>query len=135
MDAALYSLIGAVSGIAVTQLANYFLESKKSKNAYNLKKLELDFSQKSTDKHLKRDAYSQFFNDVDVFKFEDISTMDKLTNSFYKAMIVAEKSTQTELIKVFNMRKNENPADPLNTDEFLKAKGGLLKIMHEEISR
>lgn len=135
MDAALYSLIGAIAGVVVTQLSNYFLESKKSRNAYNLKKLELQFSQKSNDKQLKRDAFSEYLNYIDLFSADDLSTLDKLSSSFYKAMIVAEKSTQTEILTVFNMRKSESQGVELNTKEFLKAKGALLKVMHNEINK
>jgi hypothetical protein len=135
MDAALYSLIGVIAGVVVTQLSNYFLESKKAKNAYNLKKLELEFSQKNNDKQLKRDAFSEYLNCIDLFDIDDFSTLGKLTTTFYKAMIVADNSTQTEIIALFNMRKSETRGEGLNTEEFLKAKGVLLKLMHNEISK
>jgi uncharacterized protein (DUF1015 family) len=134
MDAALYSLIGVIAGVTVTQLSNYFLESKKSKNAYNLKKLELEFSQKNNDKQLKRDAYSEYLNNIDLLDADDFSTLGNLTTAFYKAMIIADNSTQTGIIALFNMRKSENRGEGLNTKEFLKAKRVLLKLMHNEIN-
>jgi hypothetical protein len=135
MDAASYSLIGVIAGVAVTQLSNYFLESKKSKNAYSLKKLELEFSRKSNDKQLKRDAFSEYLNCVDLFNVDDFSTLGKLTTTFYKAMIVADNSTQTGIIDLFNMRKSETQGKNLNTKEFLKAKRDVLKLMHNEINK
>jgi hypothetical protein len=135
MDVTLYPLLGVLAGVVLTQASNYFLESKKSKGAYKLKKLELEFSEKSSDMKSKQSVYSDFLKNVDMLRAGDMASLDSLTTSFYSAIIIAEKKTQSEIVVVFNMKKNQVVKKESDIDSFMEAKTKLLKTMHDEISK
>lgn len=129
MDPALYALIGALGGILITQVANYFLEDKKSKNLIDLKKLDVTH-EKSNELHReRRSTYAKYLVELDVFSAHRERGLDSVINEYYNALIVANDETSEHIKTVFSIIKK----DDFETDDFLKAKKALLQAMRNEL--
>ncbi|WP_275725097.1 hypothetical protein [Vibrio furnissii] len=129
MDSTVYTLIGALGGVLITQVANYFLESKKSENQKDLKSLEL---QKSRDHDLykeRRVAYAKFLEAVDKSAASMPKDLNLCIGQLYAAIIVASDDTAEKIKEVFNLLKQGE----LVTEDFLEAKKKLLKAMQSDL--
>ena len=102
MDAPLYTLIGALGGVLVTQVANYFLESKKGKNAKEAKKLELDEIRKHDLFKERRLAYTKYLEEFDRYINMTDKHPESVISSYYSALILASKETSVILIASLN---------------------------------
>lgn len=129
MDSAVFTLIGALGGVLITQAANYFLESKKAQSQKELKSLEL---QKSRDHDLykeRRIAYARYLEAVDKAATADEKDLSLCVGQLYSAIIVASASTTKEINAVFSYLKK----DEMVPGEFLKSKVRLLKAMQSDL--
>lgn len=129
VDSAIFTLIGALGGVLITQVANYFLESKKSQSQKDLKSLEL---QKSRDHDLykeRRIAYAKYLEAVDKVAATDDKDLSLCVGQLYAAIIVASDPTTKAINTVFSHLKK----DDLNASEFLKSKKELLEAMQSDL--
>jgi hypothetical protein len=129
LDSAFYTLIGALGGILITQVANYFLESKKSKNSINLKRLELESQRHHDLLKERRSAYSNYLEAIDKTLSQNPKDLSKTIGALYAALIVANKDTTEKINAVFSFIKK----DDIEKDSFIKAKKELLNAMQIEL--
>lgn len=132
MEPALYALIGALGGIAITNISNYFLEDRKSKNQINLKKLELESLRNSDLINNKRTVYSKYLEATDRFYSRDIEKFETLISHFYEVMILAEHETRPLVVALFNITKQRAMDKEFDISKFKKVKKELLEAMHNE---
>ncbi|MGO2497319.1 MAG: hypothetical protein ACTH6I_04805 [Vibrio litoralis] len=130
MDTAIYTLIGALGGVLITQLANYFLETKKSQSQRELKSMELAQAQKHELHRDRRLAYSKYLEEVDKAATSNPRDLSICVGDLYKALIVASDETTKEINKVFNFLRQGGDWE---TQDFLNAKGKLLKAMQRDL--
>jgi len=129
LDSAFYTLIGALGGILITQVANYFLEDKKSKNLIQLKSLELQHTRHHDLLKERRKAYAKYLEEVDMSRVAHPSNLTSCVASLYGALIVATDDTTKDIKAVFSILRQ----DEIGTDEFLNAKRGLLTSMQKDL--
>ncbi|WP_421248531.1 hypothetical protein [Aeromonas jandaei] len=129
MDSAVFTLIGALGGVLITQAANYFLESKKAQSQKELKSLELQKSHAHELYKERRIAYARYLEAVDKAATADEKDLSLYVEQLYAAIIVASASTTKEINAVFSHLKK----DELVSDEFLKSKVQLLKAMQSDL--
>lgn len=129
MEPAVYTLIGALGGVLITQVANYFLESKKSQNLQKLKSLELKHSRDHDLNKERRVAYSKYLEAVDKSFVTEPKNLSLCVGSLYAAMIVASDETSKKIKLVFNHLKE----DEVDVEEFMDAKRQLLKAMQSDL--
>lgn len=129
LDSAVYTLIGALGGVIITQLANYFLESKKSENQKELKSLELQKS-RAHDLYKERTiVYAKFLEAVDKSATSTTKELSLCVGQLYAALIVASEETSEKIIALFTLLKK----DELVTEDFLEAKKQLFKAMQSDL--
>jgi len=128
LEPAIYTLIGALGGILITQVANYFLESKKAKNQQVLKSIELDHQKHHDLLKERRIAYSNYLAAIDKTVATEIN-LAECVNHLYGALIVSTGETTKKIAEVFSMIKMKD----YETDEFLSAKTKLLKAMQADL--
>ncbi|MCP1268223.1 hypothetical protein [Aeromonas hydrophila] len=129
MDSSVYALVGALGGVLITQVANYFLERKRMLGQRDLKSLEL---QKSRDHDLykeRRIAYAKYLEAVDLTAASFPKDMSLCVGQLYAALVVASDGTSKEINKVFSYLKREE----LISADFLAAKARLLKSMQSDL--
>lgn len=129
MDPAVYTLIGALGGVLITQVANYFLESKKSQNLQKLKSLELRHSRNHDLNKERRVAYSKYLEAVDKSCATEPRDLSLCVGYLYAAMIVASDETSTKIKLVFKYLKE----DDLDVEGFMDAKRQLLISMQSDL--
>ncbi|MFS1502698.1 hypothetical protein BCU13_004630 [Vibrio lentus] len=129
MDPAVYTLIGALGGVFITQVANYFLESKKSQNLQKLKSLELRHSRNHDLNKERRIAYSKYLEAVDKSFVTEPIDLSLCVGYLYAAMIVASDETSQKIKLVFNHLKE----DDIDPEAFMDAKRQLLKSMQSDL--
>ncbi|MEQ3622824.1 MULTISPECIES: hypothetical protein [Marinobacter] len=114
MDSAMYTLIGALGGVFLTQLANYFLEDKRSKNQRSLKRMELDSAQGHDLLTERRIAYSRYLSDLDFYVGGKNPELSDLMPSFYSALILSESDASEAIIQTLRVaRDSERSAEDL----------------------
>lgn len=133
MEPALYTLIGAFGGIAITQLANYFLEDKKTKNQISLKKIEFHHLEHKEFRNEKKAAYSRYLEATDCFVPGDLDRLNSLVAAFYGAAIVAEPDTVEMIREVFELTKSKWNAVDFDNAFFMNTKGKLFRTMQNEL--
>ncbi|NQY07527.1 MAG: hypothetical protein HRT68_15355 [Flavobacteriaceae bacterium] len=130
MEPAAYTLIGALGGIFITQMANYFLEDKKSANQIKLKELELKKVRYHELLKERQEAYFKYLEEVDKFYAqENRDDMVPLVSHLYKSVLVASDATAAQIRVVFNILRDEEFED----GNFLKAKKELLDLMRKDL--
>jgi len=129
LDPAFYTLIGALGGIFITQVANYFLEDKKAKNSLNIKNAELGHQRHYDLLKERRIAYSNFLEAIDKSQVTEPHDLTPCVGPLYAALIVASEDTVTKINAVFTMVVNCD----FEAKDFLKAKKELLKSMQFEL--
>ena len=129
MEPATYTLLGALGGILITQVANYLLESKKSKNQKELKSLELEHSRHHDLMKERRVAYSNYLKSIDQYIASQPNDIRICVDTLYSALIVAGEDTTKKINEVFSIIKK----DDIVADKLLLAKGNLLKTMQNEL--
>ena len=102
MDASAYTLIGALGGVIVTQLANFLLEGKKGENLKAVKRLELEETRKHELSKERRLAYAKYLEEFDQYANDPSKGEAFLLGSYYAALILAPESTSTLLIASLN---------------------------------
>ena len=129
MDSALYTLLGALGGILITQVANYFLEDKKSKNLIKIK--ILDLAQQNHHQLLKerRIAYSKYLESVDLFWGKKTDGMADIMGDYYSALIISSDKTALKIRAVLTILK----AIDVDVESFLSAKRDLLESMQNDM--
>ncbi len=114
MGSAMYTLIGALGGVLLTQLANYFLEDKRSKNQRSLKRMELDSAQGHDLLTERRIAYSRYLSDLDFYVGGKNPELSDLMPSFYSALILSESDASEAIIQTLRVaRDSERSAEDL----------------------
>ena len=129
MEPAVYTLIGALGGVMITQVANYFLEDKKSKSQRVLKSLELEHVKQSDLMKERRIAYSSFLHAADKSFGGTLDELRECTSSLYGAIIVSSSETTQELSNVFSIVKKSNKGG----SGYLEAKQKLLAAMQKDL--
>ena len=129
MDPAFYTLSGALGGMLITQVANYFLEDKKAKNSLNIKQAELDNNRHHDLLKERRTAYSNYLEAIDKALTTEPKDLSKTVGPLYSALIVASDDTTNKINTVFRIIKKKD----FETDDFITAKKELLKSMQLEL--
>lgn len=134
MSTALYTLIGALGGVIITQIANYFLEAKRAQSSLALKKLELEGSKDHDLQINRRQVYARYLLKIDQFvvnRHEDANEADlvKVMDDYYSSLILAGESTAQHIMEVFKMAKRET----FDTELFNESKAKLLVEMKNEL--
>ncbi len=127
MDASIYTLMGALGGVTVTQVANYFLEGRKSDNQMALKKLELEEQRKLELSRERRDAYAKYMVDYDHYLNDPSKGPESVISSYYSALILATEETSTVLKASFNFVLDGE------VEQIMDCKSQLYKAMQREI--
>lgn len=129
MDPAFYTLMGALGGILITQIANYFLEDKKSKNLIALKSIEIKHQGHSELLKERRIAYAQYLNSLDQHYGKKTEGLADIVGDYYSAIIVSRDVT-TELIReVFELFKDKD----FDVDTYLASKRKLIDSMKADL--
>ncbi|WP_057833185.1 hypothetical protein [Colwellia sp. TT2012] len=102
MDASAYTLIGALGGVIVTQVANFLLEAKKGENLKVVKHLELVETRKHELSKERRLAYAKYLVEFDHYVNEPSKGQAFLLGSYYTALILAPENTSRLLIASLN---------------------------------
>jgi len=102
MDASAYALIGALGGIIVTQVANFFLEGKKAQSLKALKELELEDARRKELSKERRLAYAKYLEEYDHYANDPSKGEAFLLGSYYAALILAPANTSRLLIASLN---------------------------------
>jgi len=98
----------------LTQLANYFLEDKRSKNQRSLKRMELDSAQGHDLLTERRIAYSRYLSDLDFYVGGKNPELSDLMPSFYSALILSESDASEAIIQTLRVaRDSERSAEDL----------------------
>jgi len=129
MDSAFYTLIGALGGILITQVANYFLEDKKSKNTIALKSLEFEHQTKTELLKERRIAYSKYLDSLDQYYGKKVDTLADIVGSYYCAVLISSPITTNKIRTVFNHIKESD----FDVDEYLAAKKTLMDSMQDDL--
>ena len=135
MEPAMYTLIGALGGVIITQYSNYILESKRASSNKDIKELELKFKAKDEIHKEKRIAYVKFLEAVDCFERGNLDRVHQLVSSFYNASILADPETISILRQLFNITKDRTFDESFDIEYFLNIKGKLFWQMHEELKK
>jgi len=137
MSPALYTLIGALGGVIITQVANYFLEGRRAKTQLSLKQLEIDGSKSNDLQKSRRDVYARYLLKIDQYVVErhdpagEEADLLNVMDDYYIALILAGEDTSYHINGVFKMCKN----DPFDYDMFDTAKKKLLEAMKNELQQ
>lgn len=102
MDASLYTLIGALGGVIVTQVANFLLEKKRGENLVSVKTLELEQQRKQELSRERRVAYAKYLEEFDHYANDQSKDPEIVITSYYAALILASEETSTILIASLN---------------------------------
>jgi hypothetical protein len=129
LDPAFYTLLGALGGISITQVANYCLENKKSKNLISLKKVELAHQKHHELLKERRIAYSNYLEAVDKAALSQPKDLSLCVGQLYSALILASDSTSEKISTVLTIMKEGE----IDTIKFIKAKKELYQAMQHEI--
>lgn len=127
MDASLYTLIGALGGVLVTQFANFLLEKKRGANQVLLKRLELKEQQRQELHRERRVAYAKYLEEFDRYVNDPIKGPESVLTSYYSALILASDETSTVLIASLNFILDGE------SEEIMQSKKQLFKAMQKDI--
>jgi hypothetical protein len=98
VDPAAYTLIGALGGVALTQLANYLLEDRRIENR---RKDEESAHYRVVSKELnskRQEAYALFMADLDYwYVLDQNDRMQHLLINFYSAAIIASDDVSVKM--------------------------------------
>ncbi len=94
MDASLYTLIGALGGVFVTQAANFLLEGKKGTNQLYLKKLEIEGQRNHELSKERRIAYAKYLETFDYCLGKPSTGLETIISPYYAALILASDKTK-----------------------------------------
>ena len=130
MDPAAYTLIGALGGVVITQVANFLLEEKRIAHR---KEEELVASKRAsvgTLQSRRREAYALFLAELDFYVAVNESRADQMLKYFYSAVIIASENVYTELGNLLQLAQKTGG----NGEELRKAKGNVVKSIRKELS-
>ena len=127
MDASMYTLIGALGGVVVTQVANFFLEKQKGKNTKEAKKLELEVVRKHDLFKERRLAYAKYLEEFDRYINTPEKNAEFVISSYYAALILASKETSVILIASLNFVLDGE------LEEVMSCKKELFNAMQQDI--
>ena len=135
MDTALYTLLGALGGILITQGANYFLEDKKSKNQMSLKAMELEHQKHHDLLKERRLSYSNYLKSIDDYCTQEERDISIVLGYLYAALIVASEETSEKINSTFSQIKEIPLIDSKDFDhkKYLSTKNELLALMRNEL--
>ena len=129
MEPAAYTLLGALGGILITQVANYFLEDKKSQNLVKLKKLDVAHHKDAEQNKERREIYAKYLVELDNYAGKNHDDFMQIINVFYSALIVANEATSKEITNTLSIVKKKD----FESENYIKAKKDLLTAMRDEI--
>ncbi|WP_414830469.1 hypothetical protein [Alteromonas sp. H39] len=129
MDTAIYTLIGALGSVVITQIANYFLESKRSNNQIKLKSLDILGNQQLELKKERRVHYAKFLEAADKAMLASPHDPSLCVGEMYSALIISSEETSVEISRVFSHLKK----DSIEHQSYLNAKAPLLKAMRADL--
>lgn len=140
MSSALYTVIGAFVGVVVTQIANYFLEDKKSKNQIALKKIELDKNRAHELEKSRREVYARYLRKIEDFTISRFPNEDGSVNEidlspvmddYYMALILGGEDVNYHVNGVLEMARR----NPFDQSMYKTAKSKLLEAMKAELQQ
>src|SRR5690554_6869912 len=103
MDTSLYTLIGALGGVIVTQAANFFLERKRGSTQISLKNLELKEQQRQELHRERRVVYAKYLEEFDHYINDPSKGVESMLTSYYSALMLASNDTSLILITSLNL--------------------------------
>lgn len=131
MDSVIYTLIGALGGVLITQLTNIWMEERRLKNKRKDEDANFrrNISRELKDK--RREVYAQFLGELDYWYATDKSDrLNLMLGHFYSASVIASPSVADKLNQVFRAAR-----DGVSKPEILlELKGELVKLMREDIT-
>lgn len=131
MDPALYTLIGALGGVLITQISNYLLEDKRLNTQKELKIVDIDHQWQIDIMRVRRIAYSKYFESIDIYRVNMNEGLQSVVGNFYEALMVASEETSKHIKSVFSQIKN----DKIDVDAYLEAKKQLLMSMQNDLQK
>ena len=129
MDSAMYTLVGALGGIIITQVANYFLESKRAKSLLQIKQVELESSKSQNLARERRLSYSQYLEELDHFVNGKHLEPSMVAKSYYSALFVSSQETAEVISEAFNVSQNVDATDK----EIMNIKSELIAKIQSEL--
>lgn len=142
-SAAIYTLVGALGGVIITQVASYYHEKTRFKNQLKIKQVDIDNEHRQTMLSEKRIAYAEYLKVADELWASlgspKKSSVETLTPSFYRAVIVADSDTQKKIIKLFDLLKSYTVGDRKVGDDtheegsLMEVKADLVKSMRVDL--
>ena len=129
MDPAVCTLLGALGGVLLTQVANYMLENKRANNHLIARQLELDSQRHYDLLKERRSTYSAFLASIDKYMGGEKETITDVADCLYTALIVASADTTDKINATVTIVKHGKPL----AEYYLKSKRGLFEAMHADL--
>ncbi len=130
MDPAAYTLIGALGGVIITQIANFLLEEKR---IIHRREDEAGARKRVSGESLqakRQEAYALFMAEFDFYIGVNHSRADHMLKYFYSAIIIASEEIADELPTLLNLAQESGD----NGKELKKAKGKAINLMRSELT-
>jgi hypothetical protein len=131
MDSALYTLIGALGGVLITQLTNIWMEEKRIHNIRKDAEANFHRSLRKEIKEKRQEVYSQFLGELDYWYATDKNDrLNLMLGHFYSASVIASPKVADKLNEVFRAARDGVSKPTI----LLELKGELVKLMREDIT-
>jgi hypothetical protein len=129
MDSHIYTILGTLAGVLITQFMNYLLEARKSKD--RLREIELENNNKISEQILreKKEVYARYLAALDLYAVSGREDHEKVVKPYYEAAIISSEVTANIIFQSYEAII----PDAFDIAEFKKVKGILLKAFHQEL--
>lgn len=130
MEPAAYTLIGALGGVIITQIANFLLEEKRITHRREDEAIAREKVARENLQARRQEAYALFMAEFDFYIGVNHSRADQMLKYFYSATIIASEAISDELPKLLNLAQETGD----NGEELKVEKGKVVKIMRTELT-
>jgi len=117
----------------ITQVANYFLEDRKSQNQLELRQQELNHKKHHEVFSERRRAYASYLKELDVYNSNTPSQISDLVIALYSATLVSSDHTKIQINTVFEILRQKSMGGKMDNDEFRNEKGTLIECMRRDL--